>query len=290
MNNLTLHAQGLIHLAYEEECVSTYLGVLHKLTTSDRFASTAQFFFFFFFFERSMSTNSSDVLPNKRKRYQFEIPSLTIEANVGDLLTLANRFCATVNTVVEGDFENVGKKLLATEAVPGQIMLFPTDKEEEGEQIDDKWAMTSNWVYFTVLSVGAPAMIKLIGTVFPTTSVPFREGHTTRVHLPEYLIQAVGSTELEGRAYLNEDTSMETQGEEEPAALLGKRVLLYGIPDLDKQPRLCSLRNEGIKRMVKVTGMIRLMGMDRFERMVVDLLYCKKDFALAVPRYAASAV
>jgi hypothetical protein len=42
--------------------------------------------------------------------------------------------------------------------------------------------------------------------------------------------------------------------------------------------------------MVKVAGMIRLLGMDRFERMVVDILYCKKDFALAVTRYAASAV
>lgn len=236
-----------------------------------------------------MSANSEIALPNKRKRYQFEVPS-TIEANVDDLLKLAARFSATVNTDAEGNFKNIGKKLLATEAGPGQIMLFPTDKEDEGEEIDDKWAVTSNWVFFIVLSVDAPTVIKLLGTVFPTTPVPFREGHTVQVHLPEYLIQAVGRTEMQGLVYLNEDNSTKTEGEKEPAILLGKSVSLYGIPDLDKQPRLCSLKNEGIKRMVKVAGMIRLMGMDRFERMVVDLLYCKKEFVLAVNRYAASAV
>ena len=50
-----------------------------------------------------------------------------------------------------------------------------------------------------------------------------------------------------------------------------KVVSLYGIRDLDSCPRECSLKNEGIKRMVKVAGMIRLMGMDRFERLIVLL-------------------
>jgi hypothetical protein len=57
MNNLTLHAQELIHLAYEEECVSTYLGVLHKLNTSDRFASTAKFIFFLSFLRRKVNVD-----------------------------------------------------------------------------------------------------------------------------------------------------------------------------------------------------------------------------------------
>lgn len=40
--------------------------------------------------------------------------------------------------------------------------------------------------------------------------------------------------------------------------------------------------------MVKVAGMIRLMGMERFERLVTDLYYCRKMFKETVQRYAAS--
>ena len=168
--------------------------------------------------------------------------------------------------------------------------MFTTEKEDEGEQLDDKWAITSNWVLYTIDTIGEPTLIKLIGTVFPTTSTSFREGHMVHVNLPDYVLQAVGKTEAQGRMTLNEDMSMDTEGEKKTQTVLGKSVSLYGIPDLDNEPRLCSLKNEGIKRMVKVAGMISLMGMDRFERMVVDLLFCKKDFTLAANRYAASSV
>lgn len=65
---------------------------------------------------------------------------------------------------------------------------------------------------------------------------------------------------------------------------------MYGIQDLDSIAQPCSLKNEGTKRLVKVAGMIRLMGIDRFERLVIDLRYCRKTFASSVQRYAASAV
>ena len=241
-----------------------------------------------------MSTSSSNVesvivLPNKRKRFQFEVIG-TVEKNFDELLVLAAQFCGTIETNAEADFKNVGKKLPTQQAVPGQILMFPTEKEDEGEQLDDKWAITSNWVLYTIDTIGEPTLIKLIGTVFPTTSTSFREGHMVHVNLPDCVLQAVGKTEAQGRMTLNEDMSMDTEGEKKTQTVLGKSVSLYGIPDLDNEPRLCSLKNEGIKRMVKVAGMIRLMGMDRFERMVVDLLFCKKEFTLAVNRYAASAV
>ena len=59
------------------------------------------------------------------------------------------------------------------------------------------------------------------------------------VHVPDYLVQAVGKTETQGRVYLNEDVPMEIEGEKKPTSVLGQSVSLYGIPDLDKEPRLC---------------------------------------------------
>lgn len=40
--------------------------------------------------------------------------------------------------------------------------------------------------------------------------------------------------------------------------------------------------------MVKVAGMIRLMGIERFERLVIDLYYCRKTLKENVHRYVAS--
>ena len=42
--------------------------------------------------------------------------------------------------------------------------------------------------------------------------------------------------------------------------------------------------------MVKVAGIIRLMGIDRFERLIVDLFYCRKTFNETVDRYVASSL
>ena len=62
---------------------------------------------------------------------------------------------------------------------------------------------------------------------------------------------------------------------------------LYGIRDLENNPRECSLENEGIKGIVKVAGIIRLMGMERFKRLIIDLLYCRTTFTETVERYFA---
>lgn len=42
--------------------------------------------------------------------------------------------------------------------------------------------------------------------------------------------------------------------------------------------------------MVKVVGFIRRMGIDGFERLIVDLLYCRRTFNETVERYVASSL
>ena len=49
-----------------------------------------------------------------------------------------------------------------------------------------------------------------------------------------------------------------------------KCMQLYGIPDLDGIPKSCSVKADGVKRMLLVGGLVRLMG-ERFDRFV-DIL------------------
>ena len=46
--------------------------------------------------------------------------------------------------------------------------------------------------------------------------------------------------------------------------------------------------SKGIKRMLKVGGLIRLLG-GRFDRLIKDLTYCKETFTATCQRYAESA-
>ena len=80
----------------------------------------------------------------------------------------------------------------------------------------------------------------------------------------------------------------ENEGEESINEPLVKKVLLNGIPDLDYVNRSCSLKIKGIKRMKKVAGMIRMMGNERFDRLVIDLKYDREDFLEVCARYADS--
>ena len=85
-----------------------------------------------------------------------------------------------------------------------------------------------------------------------------------------------------------EEENNEDKGEKDMIEVKIKRVSLHGIPDLDNISRPCSLKNEGIKRMLKIGGMIRMMGQERFDRTVIDLLYDKNGFLTTCQRYVES--
>ena len=129
--------------------------------------------------------------------------------------------------------------------------------------------------------------IKILGAMFESDN-DIKVGELLTVKYPQYLLATKNDTEVAGRKLIVENQS--TEGETVQVEKIVKIVSLYGIRDLDNNPRECSLKNEGIKRMVKVAGIIGLMGMDRFERLIVDLLYCRKTFNETVERYVASSL
>ena len=129
--------------------------------------------------------------------------------------------------------------------------MFPAEKGDNGECIDDKWAMTSNWIFYTILSNDSTLIyIKLIGSMFPQEDFLFTE-KLTKVTLPEFLVVAKNDTAEQGRTFMLKNASIEEEGEEKSPCEMIKKVSLYGIQDT---PRPCSLKNEGIKRMLVVAG------------------------------------
>ena len=203
-------------------------------------------------------------------------------------MTLASVFA---NSTEESDslwLTSAATKLPVQSVTSDMILVFPEEKGDENEVINDEWAMSSNWVYYTVQFKDSTSMtIKIVGSMFPSEN-EIHIGAVVNVKHPEYVLVTKKDTEMETRKLI--PVGQSTDGETEQVKKAVKIVSLYGIRDLDNNPRECSLKNEGIKRMVKVAGIIRLMGMERFERLIIDLLYCRKTFNETVERYVASSL
>lgn len=115
-------------------------------------------------------------------------------------------------------------------------------------------------------------------------------GWSTTIDLPTYVLVSKGKLKEKHDELLNDSCTAPVVRQEGEAVVnpVGiKSISLYGIPDLDGVPRPCSMKAMGIKRMLKVAGVIRLAG-ERFDRLVVDLLFCRETFMLTCQRYAES--
>jgi hypothetical protein len=84
--------------------------------------------------------------------------------------------------------------------------------------------------------------------------------------LSEYVLVAVNDAEAQGRSFLVDEVAEQSECEDDVPVKVVKKVSLYGIQDLDEIPRPCSLKNEGIKRMVVVGGLIKSYGDRTFRK------------------------
>ncbi len=213
---------------------------------------------------------------SKRKRFQF-IEEDEHDSSTEELLKIASNFVNSADADTSRWLKSAATKALAINATKDMILLYPSSKWDEGETVNDNWALTSNWVFYTLQPVlDDLTPIKVGGTMFPSEE-DMHVQKSVKVQLPEYLLQAKNKVEVQGRKLILDDGTQLREGEEEQSNKARITVSLYGIRDLDNNPRTCSLKSEGVKRMVKVAGMIRLMGIERFERLVIDLHYCRKN-------------
>ena len=134
-------------------------------------------------------------------------------------------------------------RMLSSEVLKDSLVMAPVDTLDEDEPADDEWAVTSNWYfcYIEEVNMDRTVKVKVLGTVIETVDEHLPIGWSAKVQTGE---------------------TLDNLGEV-------KRISMYGIPDLDGIPRPWSMKAEGIKRMLKVGGLIRLLG-GRFDRLVKD--------------------
>ena len=177
----------------------------------------------------------------KRKRYQF-IENSEHDLVTGELLQLASDFAKSPDANESKWLRSAATKILGSAATSDMILLHPSSKGDVGEITNDDWALTSNWVFYTVqLMQENSTSIMILGTMFP-----FEEssqiGKLFRVKLPEYLLKAKNNVEVQGRNLIAEEAPELHEGEE----VKGDKkinVSLYGIRDLDNSPQTCRLKS-----------------------------------------------
>lgn len=114
------------------------------------------------------------------------------------LIDLATTFICSVEK--KESFKEIGTIIAASEITPDTVLIFPTEKEDKGELIDNEWACTSNWMYYKVIvEEDKLAKIQLLGTIFEDSNKILAIGQLILIKLPEYLIEACGRTK---NAYL----------------------------------------------------------------------------------------
>ena len=235
----------------------------------------------------------------KRKRYVMtddEEDDLVVVKKctiLSDRLEVASLFGQSSDIGASTWFKHRGSRVLSTEVEIGAMLAVPVDVPDADEEADEKWALSSNWYIYNVEDKKdtTTAQMKLLGSMYPLEIDVLEIGKSCDVVLPKYVLVTKGKLSVKGITLLAETKQQECSSEKGETEILDikiKRVSLHGIPDLDNVTRACSLKNEGIKRMLKMGGLIRMMGEERFDRIVIDLLYDKNVFLTTCQRYVES--
>ena len=253
---------------------------------------------------------------SSRKRPRFQRVSLeNLQLNVVDegSKKLNDRFKAASTFILneaakESDnaYKNeLNLRIEINDVNPGTTIMFPADSEDENEELNNEWALTSNWVFGKVVEKKSETTtIKIFGYLHEPETEIHTAGSEVKVNNPLAMVGPIGDNIvysnnvkeklchdmricLEKRMCADE-VRAEIKGKEKTNGWedRAKGVLLFGIPDLDRTPRTCSLKKEGVQRMIVVGGLIRLLHWERFERLIDDLDFKSTHFLEVCQKYA----
>ena len=207
------------------------------------------------------------------------------------LVYKAAEYAANVISTGRTVFSSKGIVAKVSQVEVGTVLTFPTGINDYEEEEDGTWANTSYWVYCSVEGITQVSIQKkVLHAICPNDCDSNRKGRLVEVEIPDFVVIAVDRAIEEVDSDMEEIQEDVEKGEKVSSLKTVTKVSLFGIQDLDGIVRSCSLKNKGVERMVKVGGMIRLMGEERFGRYVVDLLYSKSEFNETVQRYVLSSV
>ena len=228
----------------------------------------------------------------KRKIYEIddEIVLTENENHLKERLKIASVFGRETKVEDSEWFKKRGVKMHSLDVRKGITILVPVDVPNVDEETDEIWARTSNWYYCLVETVNldGTVKVKIIGTMLPVEDEQlFPTGWTAELDLPQFVLTSKGKLKEIENQLMATSQSAESSNTGETVAItsVNKSIQLFGIPDLDDISRLCSGKADGIKRMLKVGGLIRLMGA-RFDRLVTDLSYNRDTFMDMCQKYS----
>jgi hypothetical protein len=252
------------------------------------------------------------------KRPRFNRDSATA---MGPVYTTANEFWQnrldtmatyTPSSTTEGGqrfTDTLSRIVICTEALQGLPVMIPADTQNNDELIDGDWGATSNFV-FALLQEKPTTMttrVAIVGYLHTPAKVLLHSAEHLVFKTPSNFLTPLGINEMAVRTMMSEPglegiaplsvhrlrTSVSTVVDDTGKSIFpekAKQSGLYCVMDLNGVLRPCSGKSEGVKRMNKVGGMIRLLGWNRFEKMVLDLDYKPKYFMENCQRYEESAI
>lgn len=254
-------------------------------------------------------------LPNKRPRFnrdsntEFGPTYTSANAIWQEKLDIAAAYKPS-STTEEGErfTETLSRIVLSKYAYQGLAIMIPADYPNEDELLDGDWGATSNFVFALLQEkpTALTARVAIVGYLHKPAKVELEAGQCLVFTTPSQFLTPLGINELAIKGMMSKPglevltplcaqrlkTTDPINTDEAGKPIINEKVKqsgLYCVLDLNGKLRPCSGKSEGVKRMSKVGGMIRLFGWERFQKLVLDLDYNPKYFMANCQRYEESA-
>ena len=190
--------------------------------------------------------------------------------------------------------DSLSRVVKSNEAQQGQGIMIPADTQDENELLNADWGATSNFV-FAVLNEKPTSMttrVTIVGYLHTPEVIELQAKLNITFKTPNSFLAPSGVNDLAVKNMMSKLVSVDvllevpetvdaiTVNEMSKSNAVDKMKQggLYDVLDLDGTVRACSGKSEGVKRMNKIGGMIRLFGWERFNKLVLDLNYAHKYF------------
>ena len=265
--------------------------------------------------EESNNKAPTEVNPQKRPKFNRDSntdynPKYTLVNAVWQAKLTAAANYEPSSTTEEGQrfTESLSKTVLAKHAHMGLPIMIPADTPNKNELLNGDWGATSNFVFALLQEKPTVQTVRvaIVGYLHAPAAVELQAGQFLVYETPGQFLTPQGINEVAVKGMLSKpgleeltplstyrvrssDLTITDESGKPIVSEKAKQSGLYCVLDLNGILRPCSGKSEGVKRMSKVGGMIRLLGWERFQKLVLDLDYNSKYFMTNCQRYEESA-
>lgn len=240
---------------------------------------------------------SEDGLP-PRKRVRCDLRELEQEEvdmetmqYITEMFHIGHQFASRKGSVPVPWFQTYGTAIEAQSVKSGTIVMCPAAGPDQKEEIGDVWASSTDWCLFRCVGGNEEEIsICFLGSLMSMDRGPLEIGNVYDISRKGRIIEAWGLVTRRARELLGQNVRNEQEdqkGEEVELELPKlKQIKLFGVLDLDKVMRPCTLKKEGMERIKIVGGLCRVMSSNRREKFVPDLEFNIGKFMSMCERFS----